>query len=278
MKSLNEYIKLVEDGPMTAAVNQQLQRGAQTKAQTAQQHPLEIGATRTAPPATVDPAAFPQGALQPSSDPMGFKSAAASDPLKAVFPATQGTASQTAATSAIKPTGATKTQGASTTPARSGTPKPAFKDLGSQYGYNSPAEVQAIQQQLLSMGYDLGPTGVDGKFGPKTQAAYKQAYSQMYGQQPGQTDPNAPVPQNYQQGRVAKQDLSKDMAAAVGVPNPYATAPASAPSQQKQDLLAKAAELTKAGDTAKAKIYTDAAVRMKESVELDRIKNLINYK
>ena len=122
------------------------------------------------------------------------------------------------------------------------------------------------------MGY---PITADGKFGPKTQAAYQQAYKQMYGQSPGETDPNQPVPQNYQQGKSAKQDFSKDAAAAVGIPNPYAPA---TPNTAKQELLAKAAEFTKSGDPARATIYTDAASRMNESTELDRIKTLINHK
>ena len=42
---------------------------------------------------------------------------------------------------------------------RPATAKPAFKDLGKQFGYNSPQEVQQIQQQLASMGY---PIAVDG--------------------------------------------------------------------------------------------------------------------
>jgi peptidoglycan hydrolase-like protein with peptidoglycan-binding domain len=34
-------------------------------------------------------------------------------------------------------------------------------------------EVKELQQILLTMGYDLGETGVDGKFGPETEAAVK---------------------------------------------------------------------------------------------------------
>ncbi|MBO0349725.1 peptidoglycan-binding protein [Phormidium pseudopriestleyi FRX01] len=34
-------------------------------------------------------------------------------------------------------------------------------------------DVKEIQQILLNMGYDLGEMGVDGKFGPKTEAAVK---------------------------------------------------------------------------------------------------------
>lgn len=223
------------------------------------------GSSAPTAPAKLDPATFPQGTAQPSGDPMGFKSAAATDPLKATFPATQGT------TASLTPGGAA----ASTTPpGKASTPKPAFKDLGKQYGYNTPEEVRAIQQQLVSMRY---PIAVDGKFGKETEKAYKQAYSQMYGQQPGQQDPNAQGSQNYQQGQAAKQNLSKDMAAAVGGPNPFASTPAAnVPNANKQALLAKAAELTQAGDTARAKIYTDAASRMKESQELTDILKLAN--
>lgn len=34
-------------------------------------------------------------------------------------------------------------------------------------------EVKELQQILFNMGYDLGQTGVDGKFGPETEAAVK---------------------------------------------------------------------------------------------------------
>lgn len=34
-------------------------------------------------------------------------------------------------------------------------------------------EVKELQQILLTMGYDLGETGVDGKFGPETEASVK---------------------------------------------------------------------------------------------------------
>ncbi|WP_254564042.1 peptidoglycan-binding protein [Oscillatoria sp. HE19RPO] len=34
-------------------------------------------------------------------------------------------------------------------------------------------DVQELQQILLNMGYDLGKAGVDGKFGPETEAAVK---------------------------------------------------------------------------------------------------------
>ncbi|AFY80098.1 peptidoglycan-binding domain-containing protein [Oscillatoria acuminata] len=34
-------------------------------------------------------------------------------------------------------------------------------------------EVKEIQQILLNMGYDLGKPGVDGTFGPETEAAVK---------------------------------------------------------------------------------------------------------
>ena len=73
---------------------------------------------------------------------------------------------------------------ASTTPAKQSTTtaKPSFKDLGKQYGFNTPEEVKDIQNQLIQMGYDLGSSGADGKFGTKTQTAFKQAYSQMFGQ------------------------------------------------------------------------------------------------
>ena len=144
---------------------------------------------------------------------------------------------------------------------------------GAQYGYNSPQEVQAIQQQLVSMGY---PIAVDGKFGPKTQEAYRQAYTQMYWQPPGQpevaqqTGVTARASQNPATGQTTYTNAPQ------GQSLPQANV-AGAPSQQKQDLLNKAAELTKAGDTARAKIYTDAASRMKESTELDRIKDLIKY-
>ena len=102
---------------------------------------------------------------------------------------------------------------------------------GSAAGFKSPAEVQELQNMLNSMGYNIK---VDGIWGPKTQAAYQQAYSQMYGQQPGQTDPNEPVPQNYQQGQAQKKDLSKDAAAAVGIQNPYAKPEPQAPAQPQQ--------------------------------------------
>lgn len=41
-------------------------------------------------------------------------------------------------------------------------------------------EVKKLQQSLISAGYDVGTTGADGKYGPKTQAAVKQ-YQQANG-------------------------------------------------------------------------------------------------
>lgn len=197
--------------------------------------------------------------------------------------------------------GAQAAQGAKKTGTGTKAGGAGFTDLGAQYGYNSPEEVQQIQQQLVSMGY---PIAVDGKFGPKTAEAYKQAYSQMYGQQPGQTDPNAPVPQNYQQGQTAKQDLSKDMAAAVGMPNPYAKAPAAAataPAQQPATpgsnfdanghIIGMPPQVTSAaapqGRDASGKPYTDwtgdnpepgtkGVINYNENAELSRIITLAN--
>ena len=47
------------------------------------------------------------------------------------------------------------------------------------YG-SSGDEVKKLQQSLINAGYDLGSTGADGKYGPKTQAAVKQ-YQQANG-------------------------------------------------------------------------------------------------
>lgn len=269
MKSLREYIEIInEAGPMTWAVDQEVTRGMQSKAPGAQQHPLEIGKTRApVTPAPVKPTAadFDQWRQQPSAAQLKQP---AVDPMAAVFPASAaGTTTTGAGASKITPQ---KKVAAATAATATPTAKTTASYSGAKYGYNSPEEIQQIQSQLNTMGYNIA---VDGKWGPKTQDAYMQAYGQMYGQKPGQTDPNAPVPQNYQQGKAEKKGLSKDMAAAVGIPNPNV----STPSASKQALLAKAAEFTKAGDTAKAKIYTDAAARMSESTELDRIKTLFKY-
>lgn len=145
------------------------------------------------------------------------------------------------------------------TPAKPASQKPAFVDQGTQFGYDTPEEVQQIQSQLKSMGYDIA---VDGKFGPKTLAAYKQAYSQMYGQQPGQVDPNVPP-----QGATT---------------TPAAPAKPATPQASTDELLAKAAEFTKAGDLSRAKLYTDLAARqgakLREDIELNRIINLAKLK
>jgi hypothetical protein len=285
MKSIHEYIKLVEaeqpgynptDPTGWEWVKQKAGQGVDDLEKWARSGRRDAAIARgqgqdVMPSDPTNPAykrAYPQQATAPS--PTQYSPSGVATTGWDVKPQATAQASAPAqATTQAPASGTAATKTPTTKPVTSA--KPAFKDLGAQYGYNSPQEVQAIQQQLVSMGY---PIAVDGKFGPKTQQAYRQAYSQMYGQQPGQTDPNPPVPQNYQQGRTAKQDLSKSMAAATGMPNPYATVP---PSQQKQDLLAKAAELTRAGDSARAKIYTDAASRMNESTELNRIKDLIKY-
>ncbi len=47
---------------------------------------------------------------------------------------------------------------------------------------SSGSDVSAMQQMLIDRGYDLGETGADGKFGPKTAAAVKQ-FQQDFGLQ-----------------------------------------------------------------------------------------------
>ena len=112
-----------------------------------------------------------------------------------------------------------------------------------EYGYNSPDEIKSIQQMLVNMGYSMP---VDGIWGPKTDSAYKTAYQQMYGSAPGgaQAAPaqepasGQAVPDEWTKAKIAKQGQSADIAAAAGMPNPY----------------------------------------LKESIDMDRIKHLINYK
>lgn len=164
-----------------------------------------------------------------------------------------------------------KAMGGGQPAAQSGKAKSAgagFVDQGKQFGFNTPEEVQQIQAQLKAMGY---PIAVDGKFGPKTLAAYKQASSQMYGQEPGQEDPNQPAPRTYQQGQASQQDFSKDMAAAVGMPNPYAKAPAAAPQGSVFGPDGKVTGMPAAPQPAKKVVnYTES----KELSDIIRLANL----
>lgn len=204
--------------------------------------------------------------------------------------------------------------------AKTTAPKPAYS--GSQYGYQSPEDVKGIQQMLVNMGYNMP---VDGKWGPKTDAAYKTAYQQMYGSAPGQgqsaasTDPNVGggfvtgtaktgpsgtttftntpqgKPDAWTQAKVAKQGQSADMAAAVGMPNPYvkpgaATAPATAKPAANPNSPFYIPPNT-ALDSARAKAAKDprydnlydpmgvhAGEKSLEESDLNRIKDLVNYK
>lgn len=166
-----------------------------------------------------------------------------------------------------------------------------------QYGYKSPEEIQQIQSTLNSMGYQMP---VDGKWGPKTDAAYKQAYSQMYGQQPGQASQPAAAsappqgkPDAWTQARLAKQGQSADMAAAVGMPNPNVNL--NTPTAQPRGTTDKNSPFyippNAALDRARAKAQTNprydnlydpmgvhAGSKSLEESDLVRIKDLINYK
>lgn len=176
-------------------------------------------------------------------------------------------------------------------------PKTAYS--GSQYGYQSPEDVKGIQQTLVNMGYAMP---VDGKWGPKTDAAYKAAYQQMYGAAPGQDlPPNAAKPDEWTQATTAKQGQSADIAAATGMPNPYVkTQPAAAttPTQQpatgsnfdaRGNIIGMPPKVTSTaapmGRDASGKAYTDwtgnnpiPGAKSLEESDLSRIKDLINYK
>jgi DNA invertase Pin-like site-specific DNA recombinase len=60
------------------------------------------------------------------------------------------------------------------TPARAanGQPMPVLA-AGAGMGENPSAEVRIMQRALQQGGYDLGPSGVDGRFGPRTEAAVR---------------------------------------------------------------------------------------------------------
>ena len=49
---------------------------------------------------------------------------------------------------------------------------PLLKNTGS-YNPNEASAVKKVQTALQRKGYDVGPTGVDGKYGPRTEAAVR---------------------------------------------------------------------------------------------------------
>lgn len=264
MKKLHEYINLVEAATDTTYDPTETPWGA-FKRWTGAGEPSQLVPGMANPNVTSDPS------LAAHKQKLAAQAQKQAPVTTTAQPAKKATTTTTAA--ATPPAGGSATQ----TPVKPAAPKkPAFVDQGKQFGYDTPEEVQKIQSQLKSMGYDIA---VDGKFGQKTLAAYNQAYGQMYGQQPGQADPNAPT-QGASTTPTEPSVFGSD-GKVTGMPPAKPQTP-QAPQASTDELLSKAAEFTKAGDLTKAKLYTDLAARqgakLREDIELSRIIDLAKLK
>lgn len=221
------------------------------------------------PHAAAEPSQFPQGKAAPTPKQNPFANPV-SDPMSATFPTTNATgqkynttSSQAATTTtgsstkarrpAQKPSGTTSKSSA-VRPAPNAATKPSATPA-STATKGQAAKAAAPAQAPNQFGVELSPEEVkqrqqflvnlgydikvDGIWGPKTNQAYQSAFPQA-GQQPTATTSNTGTPDAWTQGTLAKQGQSADIAAAAGMPNPY--------------------------------------VKVAETSDLDRIKNLINYK
>lgn len=210
-------------------------------------------------------------------------------------PTTTTSASAKSSTTRTKKTATPKTSKPSTPTAGATAGQAAKPAQPNQYGVELNAgDVKQRQQFLVNLGYNIK---VDGIWGPETEKAYQSAFPSA-GQQPAATTSNTGTPDAYTQGKLDKTGQSADMAAAVGMPNPYVkTQPTGAPAQPASGsnfdasgkIIGMPPKVTSTaaptGRDASGKPYTDwtgnnpqpGAKSLGES-DLDRIKNLVNYK
>lgn len=136
-------------------------------------------------------------------------------------------------------------------------------------------EVMKKQQFLKNLGHNVK---VDGIWGPETEAAYKAAFPDAPSNQPAGGTTSAPAAatapgQTYQQAQASKQGLSKDIAAAAGMPNPNATEPAQATPAQQGSVFGADGKIT--GMPASPAPKKPGVVEFNESNELNRIIQLL---
>lgn len=124
-------------------------------------------------------------------------------------------------------------------------------ELAHPYGVEQPKiaanQVHGIQTMLSALGYDLGPTGVDNAYGPKTEAALKQLaqragvnFDELDYTQPGNPAVNKLM--SYANGQTQQAQLGQQQAQPEAAPSqtpPAASAEPPPPSPQTQPLAPK---------------------------------------